>query len=386
MSGGGGRVHSVNRGSDPHRAYSRENMSFLAQSWGGVHDAVSPDRATALAWGTIAAFAIVDLVWLPFSRLTLAPNTAWELCKTGLLIAVCACIPSVVRYRLAADRSPTSLFIRRMGSSLDLLVMAAVIILPWCFFGAIFEYLATSAGLPLLDSWLAALDKFLGFDWPWLVALANSNRAVSAVLVFAYRTTGPVVVATVVILALFNDRIRLTELLALLTMSSLLGGILMAFVPAAGAYAYYAPAPEVFSNFTAVGGLLHLKTFNSLRHDEAQVLDLTKTIGLVTFPSFHTVLAIITTYALRKLRLLFWSVAILNTLVIVSTLPEGGHHFADVIAGLLVATLSIAVVRAVSESPRRLAWLSRSPAVSTMVATARPPDRRADPPEPRMPR
>ncbi|MBV9290554.1 MAG: phosphatase PAP2 family protein [Hyphomicrobiales bacterium] len=250
-----------------------------------------------------------------------------------------------------------------MAGSFDLLVVAAAVVLSLCIFGTMFSYLATSPGLPLLDSRLAAMDRSLGIDWLRLVAMANSNRTVSAALVLAYRSTLPLVLATGVILALFNDRIRLAEFLAILALSSLLGEILMAFIPAAGAYAYYAPAREIFSNFTGAGGLAHLQTFSSLRHDAAPVLDFTKLVGLVSFPSFHTVWAIVTAYAFRKLRLLFWPVAVLNALVIVSTLPEGGHHFADVIAGFVLAALSIAVVRAVSESPRprqALDWPPRS--------------------------
>ena len=67
--------------------------------------------------------------------------------------------------------------------------------------------------------------------------------------------------------------------------------------------------------------------------------------GLVTFPSFHTSLAIITTYAVRGIRFVTLPVAILNGLVIVSTLPEGGHYLIDVIAGAIISIIAIVAIR-----------------------------------------
>jgi membrane-associated phospholipid phosphatase len=50
----------------------------------------------------------------------------------------------------------------------------------------------------------------------------------------------------------------------------------------------------------------------------------------------------------RGLRYVFVPVCILNAVVIVATLPEGGHHLVDLIGGALVAALTIAVVRRVA--------------------------------------
>ena len=67
--------------------------------------------------------------------------------------------------------------------------------------------------------------------------------------------------------------------------------------------------------------------------------------GLVTFPSFHTSLAIITTYAVRGIKVVATPVAILNGIVIISTLPEGGHYLIDLIAGAVISTIAIVAIR-----------------------------------------
>lgn len=67
--------------------------------------------------------------------------------------------------------------------------------------------------------------------------------------------------------------------------------------------------------------------------------------GLVTFPSFHTSLAIITAYAVRGIKFVATPVAILNGIVIISTLPEGGHYLIDLIAGAIISTIAIVAIR-----------------------------------------
>ena len=149
------------------------------------------------------------------------------------------------------------------------------------------------------------------------------------------------------ILCFSGNAYRLSEFLAVLALCSMFTGVLMVLVPAAGAYVQHAPAQALFSHLGTHAGMWHFQTFQSLRHDAIPLIDFSKSEGLVTFPSFHTVLAIITTYALRDLRILFWIILALNSLVIVSTVPEGGHYLVDVIAGILVAGVSIIIVAAV---------------------------------------
>jgi membrane-associated phospholipid phosphatase len=66
---------------------------------------------------------------------------------------------------------------------------------------------------------------------------------------------------------------------------------------------------------------------------------------LVTFPSGHTILAIIMTYALRISRYTLIPALLINGTMLVSTIPEGGHHLFDLIVGGVIAALAISFVR-----------------------------------------
>jgi membrane-associated phospholipid phosphatase len=135
------------------------------------------------------------------------------------------------------------------------------------------------------------------------------------------------------------------ELLALVAVTSLFTGILQFLFPAAGAYAWFKPAPQLFSNLSGDAGMWHYRVLTMLRSGQPFTYLQSQATGLVTFPSFHTVLAIVTTYAVRGIRVVFPALLVLNTIVIVSTVPEGGHYVIDVVAGAAVALVSILCVR-----------------------------------------
>jgi membrane-associated phospholipid phosphatase len=116
-------------------------------------------------------------------------------------------------------------------------------------------------------------------------------------------------------------------------------------LPTAGAYSYYLPKPGSFSNFNAQAGMWHYELLNYFRGDSAPILDFEAIHGLIFFPSFHTILAVLTPYSVRHWKYLFAPAVILNVLVIISTLPEGGHHLIDVLAGAAIAAAAIVGLR-----------------------------------------
>jgi membrane-associated phospholipid phosphatase len=78
-----------------------------------------------------------------------------------------------------------------------------------------------------------------------------------------------------------------------------------------------------------------LEVLHAIRNSSRMVINPMELYGLVTFPSFHTAMALMTAAAWRDDRYLRWPMFIWNALVILSTLPIGGHYVVDVIAGAL---------------------------------------------------
>ena len=72
--------------------------------------------------------------------------------------------------------------------------------------------------------------------------------------------------------------------------------------------------------------------------------------GIVTMPSYHTVLAVLLTYAFRRTGLVGYGIATLNFVMLLSIPPIGGHYLVDVLAGGALALGAIAVQRAAGAS------------------------------------
>jgi membrane-associated phospholipid phosphatase len=206
--------------------------------------------------------------------------------------------------------------------------------------------LITAANLPLRDDLLADVDHLLGFDWLSFLQATNASPVIVKLLAKAYDATGPVADLVVFSLVLRRRGDRIAEFMAVLSLSTVAVCVGMALVPAAGAFAYFQPAPQLFGNFSALGEMWpFLRTFVMLRDGTLSVIDLSASAGIVSFPSFHTMLGLITIYAARDIRWIMIPVLVVNGTMFLATMPVGGHHLADVLAGGVLTLGAILLVR-----------------------------------------
>lgn len=124
------------------------------------------------------------------------------------------------------------------------------------------------------------------------------------------------------------------------------------FLPAIGAYGYLGLTPAdhpglvLTSEGRTVAHVLGLR--GTLPFDRS----MTGTMGLITFPSFHTVLAVQSAWAFWRVRFLRWPALGFNFLVWLGTLLHGSHHLSDTIAGAAVALASLWIVHRLSDGVR----------------------------------
>lgn len=232
---------------------------------------------------------------------------------------------------------------RRPEPRLSALAESACFILAVMPLLAIFNYATTMADRPLYDAALAHLDQALGFDWMGHLAFIKSLPGVGDILTLVYGSSLVQFILAVTILALTGKFHNLRALVLLFAVTLAVTLILFAIFPAAGAYVYYAPGADKMVGFDPENGIWHLAAFTGLRDGTMTVLDLARTEGMVTFPSFHTALAVLTAWSLRQTRYVALPAAFLNGLVVLSTLSIGGHHLVDIIAGATIAMTAIAV-------------------------------------------
>jgi membrane-associated phospholipid phosphatase len=202
--------------------------------------------------------------------------------------------------------------------------------------GVIFTYLMATSRLPLFDDQFARFDAAIGFDWlRWYDFLA-SVPYVNTLLSMAYSSLLLQIVLSVMYFSHIGQSRRNAELLWNAFISLLLTGVLSAIFPALGAFHHFQ---------TDLPQAVHLPHLLALRDGSMSVFPLKQMQGIIAFPSFHTVMAILFTYAFRGRGVWFLVIGLLNILMMLSTPTFGGHYLADMVAGAVIAGLAIQLVR-----------------------------------------
>jgi hypothetical protein len=207
----------------------------------------------------------------------------------------------------------------------------------WLIFsagGAILTYAAATRDGPLYDQQLAAIDRALGFDWGACLALVNGHPAVKTVLWACYSSLFSQIILSVAWFTWIGWPQRNAELLANASLALLLTTAIFCLFPAFG--------PGV-----GVPGfeLAYVDDLTGLRNGTLPSLDVMLLKGVITFPSFHAVLAVLFVWSHRGSVSLVPAAA-LNTVMLLAIPREGGHYLIDIFGGLAVAGITIVALGA----------------------------------------
>jgi membrane-associated phospholipid phosphatase len=120
-------------------------------------------------------------------------------------------------------------------------------------------------------------------------------------------------------------------------MAAITSVAISAVCPAVGPWVVYGfkPSPIIQAHTQEV--------LRALKASIGTVHDLGDYSALVSFPSFHTALAILCVIALWRWRLVRIPALLFGLLVCISTVTTGWHYEIDVIGGALVALIAYAV-------------------------------------------
>jgi hypothetical protein len=238
---------------------------------------------------------------------------------------------------------------RRLPKAVNLIMMTA-----WAFlFGNLHlvpMFIAARCQTPLCDDLLARLDTAFGIELPAVLRVMEAHPGIKQVLDFSYNTLLLLVTLAIMIPPLC-DKMRAAKEYAIgVVLAAVFCLPLFATVQAIGPWVFYGYTPATDQDN-------YMRTFAAIKAQEWYILDLSYRDGLICFPSFHTILAVLAAAALWPVSFLRWPAAVLAVLIVVSTVTTGTHYVADVAAGLLVAGL----VRVLAQSYSRLeTWLTQS--------------------------
>ncbi|HVY58441.1 MAG TPA: phosphatase PAP2 family protein [Xanthobacteraceae bacterium] len=192
------------------------------------------------------------------------------------------------------------------------------------------QYPLASLGFPAQDDFLTAIDEALGFNWKVEFLAIFHRPGLFSGMVSTYQALLWQVPIACFIVGLYDPR----RLQLFATANTIALGIALALstlFPAASAFHYYgSPIPvSAVAQFLAV------------RDGSLRVLDPAVISGIITFPSYHTILALLVGWAFAGVRRIFVFVVVFEAAIIISTRVVGGHYLTDMAAGALIAAFAV---------------------------------------------
>jgi hypothetical protein len=207
---------------------------------------------------------------------------------------------------------------------------------------AITSYLGAMANLPLWDSAFAAADKQLGFDFTAHLSFVAAHPEVATVLDYCYNSSVYQVGLTAALLALCGHSQRLQTFLLLFALSASAVIIVATLMPTMGTYAFYDVPDALLPAFRYQrSGWDQVEHLTALRDGSMRAVPVGDLHGIISFPSFHTALAILTCWALWPLQRLRAAVILVNAILIMGTPTLGSHYVCDVLGGAAIAAAAI---------------------------------------------
>jgi PAP2 superfamily protein len=148
-------------------------------------------------------------------------------------------------------------------------------------------YLAISTNLPLQDAALLAWDRALGLDFRSYLDFVNARPLLIAPLAIGYRSIAWQILGIMIVLPLAGYYRRSAEAICAFTLALVATNCISALVPAIGVYGMLGLHASDFPNIEPQGYYDTLHDAPPVRAGTLHGLNLSRLVGVLTFPSFH---------------------------------------------------------------------------------------------------
>lgn len=306
-------------------------------------------RLQFILFGIVAAIATVDVLWVSGGHFDVDAPRFGAIALLSVIFAGAGVYYERVRKeeRLAAMLIGTS-FLIGMSASFSVL-----------------NYLLLTVAGKRIDIPLAALDRALGIDWPALMRLTAQHPLMAAGLQLTYISVLPQVAVLVALLGWCGRHESIYGYCIALTAGAAISIAIWVLAPSFGAFSVYTLPANVSSHLAlALDGAYAKDLVALLAHGPGHISP-TDAKGLIGFPSFHAVMAMLVVWYGRHLPYVRWGAPSLNSIVLIATPIEGGHHVVDVLAGFAVAAAAVLFADWIV---RRAAAAQTALAITTQIA------------------
>jgi PAP2 superfamily len=286
-------------------------------------DVASWARNCRVIWYMIAAMSVATVIAYQATDLSFSPaNAIGTVCQALVFLAVSA------GYRwLRPD--PSISFGAKTCAQLAL-------VLP---LGCALSYPMATLGYPYCDALLAAADDCMQLDWRAYLHFINDHPTLAVLTGLAYRSMLLQFSVLALVLVAASQIVRFQRYVLASGLALLLTIVIFTFMPAAGTYSFLEIELDEFSNLEPYVTYYQILALDSLRTGNQTLVDDMQ--GLIAFPSFHTVWAILFAWGFYPIKQLRIGAIMLNLVVIAATPIQGAHYFIDIVGGAAVAGVAI---------------------------------------------
>ena len=280
--------------------------------------------AMPIEWAAILAVAVADAILLaatPF-RLEVSPQ----------LKILADLIPLAVAFVICRRWRTFPRITERLAYLIGTIFSLAL----FCNAMVILSFILTGIlPLPAWDAALASADRVLGLNWLDMYQWLARHPAIEGFARAAYNSLGAETLILLIALELFGHHSQARAFLLWFMVAAVATTLIGILFPAAGAFVYYHLPVASTTGYVAQWADLRNGALRSINPLDNQ--------GLVVFPSFHTMLAVLCACAAWPLRILKFPLLALNLLIILASPAMGGHYFIDIFAGVILAALIISL-------------------------------------------
>ena len=302
---------------------TRSSLGSLLQNWQRHIAEIEPqplfDRRTRLVYAILAVELVCGIILLAVVGFSVDPPIL-RMFALWPFVAISGTLLRRLGYGAVGGAvEATGLMVSQGALSLLVLVPLAAI------------------SAPFADKPLSAADTALGFDWlsyvRWSVPWQDPLR-------FAYRSFLWQEVVVIVALFASGRSDRCWQFVTAATIALAITMVIFPFFPAQGPFVYYGLSRAAYEPIVGPVPWDYLASLSRLKAGY-RTFEWSVMQGYVSFPSFHTVAALLFMWAMWPLRWLRIPAVALNIALILGALLIGSHYLIDIIGGALVALVAV---------------------------------------------
>ncbi len=295
-------------------------------------DVASLARNSRVIWRLIAAVLVATIVAYRAAGLSFALSSAVTILSCVLILLTVSCC-----YRwLRPD--PWISFGTESCAQLTLVLSLGIAL----------SYPLATAGFPYCDALLDNADRWMRLDWRIYLHFINDHATLAVLTWLAYRSMLFQFTVLAVALVAASRIARLQRYVLASGLALCLTLAVFTFMPAGGSYVFLQIQPHEFANLSPVTTYHQALVLDALRTGQQNVVSQME--GLITFPSFHTVWAILFAWGFYPIKQLRVGAILLNLFVIASTPIQGAHYFIDIIGGTAVAGIAVYAAKRMTQA------------------------------------